>query len=140
VQIACAGLTSQTTPLAVATTTPGIFTAASSGTGQAAVVNQDGSVDATSTAGNYLQVYVTGFGALAAAGADGLSHVALPVAAAIGGIPATVLYAGAAPGYSTGLQQVNLMIPPNAPKGAAVALVLTVNGMATQTGVTIGVQ
>lgn len=140
VQIACAGLTSQTTTLPIATVDPAIFTAAMTGTGQAAIVNQDGSIDKISTAGNYLQVYTTGFGLLAAPGADGLAHLTLTVTASIGGAPATVLYAGEAPGWTHGLQQINVLIPANASKGPSVPLVLTVGGVTTQTGVTLGIQ
>src|SRR5205807_8006632 len=39
------------------------------------------------------------------------------VTATIGGVPATVTYAGDAPGLITGLFQVNIEVPGNAPTG-----------------------
>jgi len=63
----------------------------------------------------------------------------LPVTATVGGMPATVQFAGAAPGY-LGLQQINVLIPANAMlSGPAVALVLTGGGVTTQSGVTVAI-
>ena len=50
----------------VATNDPGIFTLTSDGTGQAAIVNHDGTINASGngeSAGNYVSIYVTGMGA-----------------------------------------------------------------------------
>jgi uncharacterized protein (TIGR03437 family) len=101
----------------IARTEPGIFTALSSGSGVAAalttkdgqsysyVSNADGSardVDAgTREQPNYLVLFGTGL-RLAAAGS---------LTVTIQGVPAKVLYAGAAPGFA-GLDQINLTIPP----------------------------
>jgi uncharacterized protein (TIGR03437 family) len=138
-QISCAGLTSTQFPLQDVAAAPGIFTVAQSGKGQAAIVNQDGSLTAPSPAGSYIQVYLTGMGPFGDAGADGLAHLQLPVTATIGGLAASVEYAGQAPGYVGGLQQLNLLIPANAPPGAAVPLSVTVGGATTQAGVTLAI-
>jgi uncharacterized protein (TIGR03437 family) len=71
--------------------------------------------------------------------ADGLQRLVQSVTAAVGGIQATVQYAGRAPGFTAGLQQINVLLPTNAPHGAAV-LVLTVGGVDTQAGVTVVIQ
>ena len=139
VQIACAGLTSAPAALAVTNAMPAIFTASQNGTGQAASVNQDGSTSMPAAAGTVVQVYGTGFGLCTAAGADGLQWVALPVTATIGGVPAAVAYAGRAPGYSSGLQQIDVAIPASTARGSQ-ALQLTVGGASTQAGVTLAIQ
>lgn len=88
-------------------------------------------------AGDYISVYGTGFGPYAAPSADGLTRLQFPVTATIGGIPAVVSYAGAAPLETTGLQQINILVPSGAGAGPAVPLALTVNGVSTASGVTI---
>jgi uncharacterized protein (TIGR03437 family) len=140
VRISCAGLNSAAVPLQIADTSPAIFTAAQSGTGQAAINNQDGSLLPPSAAGTIVTVYGTGFGLFSAPGADGLKRVALPVTASIGGAAATVLYAGEAPGYTSGLQQFNVLIPADTPSGSQATLQLTVGGVATQTGLTLAIR
>jgi uncharacterized protein (TIGR03437 family) len=66
------------------------------------------------------------------------------VIATIGGIPAAIFYAGSAPGDANGIAQVNVQIPPNAPSGSNVPIVLifTASGYAagTQPGVTVAIQ
>jgi uncharacterized protein (TIGR03437 family) len=138
IDIQCNGLTvSGTVPVGVVS--PGVFTANMSGSGQAASVNQDGSIEVAAPAGSYIQVYITGGGVLGPKGEDGLSRLAATVEASIGGIPTTVYYAGEAPLNPTGLQQIDVLVPENAPKGPA-ALTITVNGVPAQTGVTVLVQ
>jgi uncharacterized protein (TIGR03437 family) len=55
---------------------PGIFTVTQNGTGQVAIVNQDGSLSTPTPAGTYVQVYGTGFGPYSPPGADGLKRPA----------------------------------------------------------------
>ena len=62
----------------------------------------------------------------------------LPVSASIGGLPATVTFAGAAPGYA-GVYQVNIAVPANAPRGTA-RLLLISDGTPSQAGVTVEVR
>jgi uncharacterized protein (TIGR03437 family) len=47
-----------------------------------------------------------------------------------------VIFAGQAPSFTTGLQQINLQIPDSAPAGA-MQLMLTAGPTETQTGVTL---
>ena len=93
----------------VAAVVPGIFTADSSGHGQGAIGNQDGTVNSSSNpapAGSIVFVYGTGEGQTNPSGADGkpdVSPAPTPVAqpgmtATIGGMNAQVLYAGGVPG------------------------------------------
>jgi sugar lactone lactonase YvrE len=81
-----------------------------------------------------ITAYVTGLGAVspavpsgAAAPLDVLSTSVAPVTATVGGIPATVSFAGLAPGF-VGLGQVNILVGPDAPNGDAVPLILQING------------
>jgi uncharacterized protein (TIGR03437 family) len=142
-QIVCNGVSSPAGVLALVQANPSIFTLTESGTGQGAVLDLNYAVNgpqAPTSPGSYIFVYGTGFGALAPAGTDGLQHLILPVTASIGGVAATVVYAGMAPGYTSGLQQINILVPENVPLGPAVPLQLTVGGVDTQSGVTIAIQ
>jgi uncharacterized protein (TIGR03437 family) len=129
-QIECRGLKSAAIKVPVLNLAPAIFTVGQDGTGQAATVNATAAI----------QIYGTGFGTLDPAGPDGLRHIALPVTATIGGIPATVLFAGEASASTPGLQQINVQIPANAPSGEKVPLQLMVGGVTTQAGVTLSIQ
>jgi uncharacterized protein (TIGR03437 family) len=142
--VACNGATVWNfNSLSVAATMPGIFAAGTVSGGQAAVVNADGTVNGGSNAarrGSFVSVYVTGFGVFDADSPDGLRSLAGTVLAQIGGVPATVRYSGESPGHTDGLQQINLLVPANSPVGAAVPVMLWVNGAPTQTTTTIAVQ
>ena len=125
--------------LAVATARPGIFRLpASSGPSRAIVQNQNGSLnDASNPArrGEAIVIYLTGVGAVepavptgsAAPSAEPLARAALPVTARIGDAPAQVLFTGMTPGF-VGLAQANVLVPANAPIGAAVPLTVAVDG------------
>jgi uncharacterized protein (TIGR03437 family) len=109
----------------VAAAAPGIFTADMSGTGQAVVLNQDGSVNsATNPAarGSILTMWLTGLGLMNASYADGeivsspMGSLTLPIALNLltpGSFPLSVLYAGQAPSMAAGVVQVNAQIPTN---------------------------
>ena len=105
---------------------PGIFSARSNGQGAAAAqtttggplvntYNPDGTerdVSAGTIAQpNVLVLYVTGIRNTPAANPTDGNGVAEAVTCTIQGVPATVLYAGQAPGF-VGLDQVNVVIPP----------------------------
>ena len=106
---------------------PGIFTARGSGQGAAAALvttdgvnfqstfNSDGSereVSAgTISRPNYLVLFATGVRSAAAITPNDGNGVAEAVTATIQGVPATVLYAGPS-GTFAGLDQINLIIPP----------------------------
>jgi uncharacterized protein (TIGR03437 family) len=139
VQFSCAGLTTIPASVPIAAASPALFTVTASGTGQAAVVNQDGSIDSPCPRGSVIAVYGTGFGQLQPPDANGLSSLMLPITATIGGTAAPVVFAGQAPGFTTGLQQINISIPAYSPTGAA-ALVLSAGGTSTQAAVTLVIQ
>ena len=124
---------------------PGIYTLNSQGTGPASILNQNGAINGSNAPekrGNVITVYMTGEGATTPQGADGaiipadgsgLKKPVPTVTATIGGMPADVQYAGSAPGIVSGVMQVNLLIPANAPVGGAVPIVINV-GTASSAG------
>ncbi|HEX3880366.1 MAG TPA: SBBP repeat-containing protein [Bryobacteraceae bacterium] len=134
----------------VAAGVPAIFTSTQSGTGQAAVLNQDGTLNSIANPaarGSVITFYAEGAGAMSPALADGAVPAPpnLPVPAqnvtiAIRGVNADVQYAGAAPGYVAGLLQVNAVVPDGIDFGNLVPLVLSVGSFTSQLGVTIAVK
>jgi uncharacterized protein (TIGR03437 family) len=138
-----------TTPVSVpvAATAPGIFTADGTGRGAASAVNRDGSSNNSGSPappGSVVTFFATGEGVTVPAGVDGkvtgtvLPTPAAPVTATIGGVAATVQFAGEAPNDVAGIMQVNVTVPANLPAGA-LSLVLTVGAASSQPGVTIAV-
>ncbi|MGA2598393.1 MAG: hypothetical protein ABSH09_15545, partial [Bryobacteraceae bacterium] len=134
--------------LPVVTSLPGIFTAKGSGSGQAAVLIQNNSVNSASNreqVGNILQVFATGDGSRTPPEIDGrlpstvLTQPALACSVTIGGLNATVTYCGAARGLA-GLFQINVKIPEGVAPGNSVPLQLTVGTATSQSNVTIAVQ
>jgi len=142
-QIVCTGYAPVTLTAPVATANPSIFTQNETGKGEGAILNLDETVNspaAPTQQGSYISVYGTGFGAFAPSGPDGLQHLVATVTANIGGVAATVVYAGEAPGETSGLQQINIRVPTGIAAGPAVPILLSANGAATQNGVTLAVQ
>lgn len=137
------------TTVEVAEAIPALFTADSSGSGQAAALNQDGSYNLASqpaAAGSVVVLFGTGEGALdPAPGADGLvsglplARPRLPVTVEVGGRQARVLYAGPAPGLVYGLLQVNAEVPGGTPVGP-VPVTIKVGELRSPPGVTIAVK
>jgi uncharacterized protein (TIGR03437 family) len=130
---------------------PSIFTASGAGVGQAAAINNaDGTFNTAAKPvqiGAYIQLYATGEGQTSPAGIDGaLAPVTLPlpspvlaVHATVGGVPASVIYAGAAPGAVAGLMQFDLLIPSGVSPGSQVPVVLQVGTATSGAGVWIAV-
>jgi uncharacterized protein (TIGR03437 family) len=145
------GVQSPSVPYSLALAAPGIYSQNAEGVGPGAILNQDYSINLPSkpaAKGSVVAVYMTGEGytpgAVDGAIATATLSPVLPVTATVGGIPATVRYAGTSPGIVTGATQVNVLIPANAPSGAAVPIVITVGtgtaAASTQTGITLAVQ
>ncbi len=130
----------------VAPSSPGLFTADSTGHGQAAALNQDGTANsATNPAhvGDVIVLYATGEGQTSPAGIDGQPASApapvLPLKVTIGGLPAEVQYKGGVPGFVAGVMQVNAKIPSGVSPGTAVPVLLQVGSTTSQSGATIAV-
>ena len=147
-QVSYNGATSAPVTLPLAPASPAVFTESSSGTGQGAILNQDYSVNSSTNpaaAGSAVMVYGSGAGQYQPPIQDGVltganvSTVVLPVTAQVDGVTAQVLYAGTAPGIVAGVMQVNVMIPSGTRSGN-VPITISVNGVASQNGVTVAVR
>lgn len=150
VQVEYQGVLSDPLPVAVSATAPGLFTADYSGKGQGAILNQDGITKNSATspagAGSIVILWGTGEGVTDPPGVDGRPAVDVvptpvaPVSVMIGGLPASVKYAGAAPGNIPGLFQINAQIPAGVAAGNQVPVSVTIGTGQSQSGVTLAVQ
>jgi uncharacterized protein (TIGR03437 family) len=149
IQVEYQGVRSVPLIVPVAQTSPGIFTLSQSGTGQGAIVNQDGTINGPGnpgTRGDVVSIYGTGEGETMPAGIDGIIVTAAglrqplqAVTVSIGGQNADVLYAGSAGDAVAGLLQVNARIPLGIAPDTAAPVMISVGG-SSQPGVTIAVQ
>lgn len=95
-------------------------------------------------AGDTLIIYALGFGPVTPNLNAGVlvtqaNQLAEPFTISVGGVPVTPKYDGLAPNY-TGLYQINIQIPTNAPTGDAVPLTFTLNGTAGAQTLNIAIQ
>jgi uncharacterized protein (TIGR03437 family) len=147
IQVVYQGSTSDSFQKPIAPSAPGIFTADSSGQGQAAMSNSDGSYNTSSspaTPGSYVTFYLTGEGQTNPSGSDGniatsTANVSLPVTVVIAGRTVPLLYAGSAPGNVNGFAQINAVIPADLQYGGNLPLAVQIGGISSQTGVTLAV-
>jgi uncharacterized protein (TIGR03437 family) len=137
------GIRSSSAEANVDPASPAIFL---NGPPQAAAINEDetiNSVENGALPGSVIALYATGAGQTEPAGVDGqLATDVLPkpkasVEVRINGINATVIYAGAAPGFPAGAMQVNARIPEDVPRGVSVPVVLQVGDRTSPSDVTI---
>lgn len=139
----------------VAPTAPALFTVTHTGRGQGAILNVDSrnpnlvtlnSAENPAPKGSIVTMFGTGAGLWNRTVPDGsvipdasVTPVA-PVSVTIGGRPAQILYAGAAPSLVSGVLQVNAVVPEGIGSGAQpVVLTIGRNGNAQQQ-VTVAVQ
>jgi uncharacterized protein (TIGR03437 family) len=146
VEVEVDGVRSNPTLLGVAPTRPGIFTL---GAGQAAVLNQNGSVNGPQNPaprGTVISIFATGGGQTnpplvvgSLAPLQTLHVLAAGVQVQIGGVNAPVLFAGSAPQLVFGVVQINATVPQGATPGAAVPLQISIGNTPAQAGVTVAV-
>jgi uncharacterized protein (TIGR03437 family) len=141
-------------PVLTAAAAPGIFTFTGTGAGQAAALNYDetkkeysiNSDTTPATKGSILIFYATGTGKPAQPPADGTipqqasTTNEANISAQIGGVDATVIYAGAAPGLVAGMMQVNVRVPDTVTTNKAATLTLKSGAIASPAGVTVSVK
>jgi uncharacterized protein (TIGR03437 family) len=134
------GVASTPTPIALAPSLPGILY----------VNNSDGTQNSPSNPakpGDFITIYGTGGGPTSPAGIDGAFWslttpyplLTLPVIVTIGSGNASVLYAGASPLSSSGVFQINALLPSNLPASSASSLVVNIGG-ASSVAVPIAIQ
>ncbi len=138
VKVTISGLPSERYLLPLAKYSPGIFAVVDATSG--AVVTSGGTVKR----GDTLVIYANGLGPVdqpqdsgQPAPLESLVNTTSLAGATIGGVAATVLFSGLAPGY-VGLYQVNAVVPDTAPTGAQ-SLVLSIGGIDSK-GFTLAVQ
>jgi uncharacterized protein (TIGR03437 family) len=149
VEVDANGVRSPAVTLPVVASAPGLFTADATGKGQAAALNQDGTLNGRGMgvrAGEVLVLYGTGEGQTLPLGQDGAvtgsdtPRPVQPVRVTIGGKEGVVLYAGAAPGLVAGVFQLNVRVPADVASGDAVPVVVRVGENASAEGVTVVVR
>jgi trimeric autotransporter adhesin len=151
------GVASAPFQLTVAPAAPGLFTDNFLGSGQVAAINQDSTVNGApgsgfepAPRGTVIALYGTGGGQTTPISVTG-SVTPVPtspsglliipnVTATVGGLPATVEFAGEAPGDVTGVLQVNVLIPQGVTPGNAVPVTITIDNATSPAGTTIAVQ
>jgi uncharacterized protein (TIGR03437 family) len=148
----------------VSAASPGIFTAGQSGSGQAAVVNQDGTINSSANpalVGSTILIYGTGQGQVSPAVPDGTAAPGPPGLAQTVAVPTSdgkvclnnqpsmcvvfgstgfgdVKFSGLAPGF-IGLWQINVVIPQGVTAGSAVQVRVIIDGTPSNT-VTVAVR
>jgi len=137
VQVIFQGKPTNTISVPVAASSPGVF----------GITNGDGGINTASNPsapGGVLVLYGTGEGQTVPAGVDGAVATSvfpkpvLPVTVQVGGQQAEILYAGAAPGFVSGVLQVNFRLPEGV-SGTA-PLLLKIGEATTPAGVNVYVQ
>jgi uncharacterized protein (TIGR03437 family) len=127
---------SNTVTVPVAATSPGIYALDQSGAGAGAILHQDYSIVNAAKpahAGETLQIFLTGMGAVTPTVADGtagstnpanLSNANAQATVYVAGEQCTVLYNGLAPGFP-GLYQINITLPSFFPATGALPLAIS---------------
>ena len=150
IQLYYLGVASEVLTMTVSPAAPGVFSYNASGTGGAAALNPDYTVNTADNAvgagapTDFLQVFGTGAGETNPASPDAtLAPIAPPfpvflgtVTATIAGIDAPILYAGPAPNLVSGVMQVDVAVPAGVPAGAQ-PLVISVNGVPSQASLVV---
>jgi uncharacterized protein (TIGR03437 family) len=128
-------------------TSPALFSLDGSGKGAAALLNQDGSVNTDengAASGSIVSIYLTGLGDVSPVPRDGeiLTSTEYRLGNAtfvtIGDIDVPLLYAGVAPGFVSGVYQINTRVP-GLPAGRH-DIRVTSGGVSSPAGVTLSVR
>lgn len=147
-QVQYQGQSTPTMQVPVTAIAPGLFTIDGSGRGQGAILNQDESVNATANPaarGSIVALFGTGGGATdPLLASDAIATAPYPkltsaVKVTIGGQPADIEYAGAAPDLAA-VFVISARVPKNIQPGSKVPVVVSIGGVKTQSGVWVAVQ
>jgi uncharacterized protein (TIGR03437 family) len=141
------GQTSAPVTIQVAKSAPALFTLNASGTGQAAALNQDNSLNSAgnpAVRGSVIVLFGTGEGQTDPPGIDGqiatgsLPRPILPVQVFISETLCETEYAGAAPGEPSGVLQINARIPATLASGPQ-PVVIRIGDAQSPTGVSVAI-
>ncbi len=135
--------------LQVASASPGVFTSNFSGTGPVVAANQDGSINSSTNPaakGSDVTVYFTGGGETSPPGVTGSVNPTAPLkylvqqpTVTVGGVAATVTFAGSAPALIDGVDQLNIQLAADTPSGAQ-PLVIAMGPVSSPSTATLAVQ
>jgi len=148
-QVEVSGSKSEPLQLMIENTSPSVFTADGSGSGQATVTNADGGTNSNlrpALRNSLITIWGTGEGQTNPAGQDGriiatdLRAPLAPVSVKVGGVPVEVRYVGSAPGVVSGTLQINVYLSADVPVGPNVPLEVTIGGARSQAAATIAVK
>jgi uncharacterized protein (TIGR03437 family) len=144
VSVSYAGNSAEFTTAAL-DSSPAVFSLNSSGAGQGAVLNQNGTLNSSKNpakAGSTIVFYTTGLGKTIPAANDGDVESSAPgaklpvpveaVSVQIGGTDAKVVYAGGAPGIVAGVFQINAVVPSNLFVGSDAPVIINAGGQISQ--------
>jgi uncharacterized protein (TIGR03437 family) len=149
IQIVYQGQAVASTSVPVQSASPAIFSMNGNGGGEGAILNQDGSVNSSSNGaapGSVVAIYATGAGLTTPASTDGALTTSpyptpnLAVSVTIAGLPAQVIYAGAAPGLVAGVLQIDAVVPAGAYPATYDQVVVTIGDYTSPTAITMTVQ
>jgi uncharacterized protein (TIGR03437 family) len=156
VEVEYRGVRSDPLTIPVAAARPGVFTTDSSGYGQGAILNQDGSLNSAANPaarGSIIVLYLTGEGLKDPASSDGaingvtLPKPRLPVSVGFPSDPRTcegaigeVVYAGGVMGSVVGLLQVNVRVPESAQAGSAVPFFVEIGAEFAEAGFAVALR
>lgn len=143
------GVLSSAVAVPLAAAAPGLATSDASGTGEGAILNEDGSINSTANPaarGSYISLFGTGSGLSNPMVPAGALVLSTPYPAPLAGVtvtiagqPAMVQYAGAAPELPNGVLQINALVPANIPPGVA-AVTVSVGAIASAQQVSVAVR
>jgi len=149
VQVVSQTIPSNTVSVPVGSTSPGIFTVDGSGTGEAVIVNEDGSLNSPlnpARAGSIITFFATGQGLTTPRSQDGEPPIPpvypkpeAPILVSIGGLNVRapdILFFGL---VYEGIMQVNVRLPTGITTAGTQELILNIGGVSSRTGVTLAV-
>ena len=150
IQITVNGSKSNVVNVPLAATAPGIFSVAENGVGDAAVLHPDYSVVSQTnpaSPGEFVQIFLTGLGAINPPVPDGtaapfkpLATTTGPVNVYIGGmLVSNVQFKGLSPGLAS-LYQVNVQLPPNLGPGPQTLAIQTPDGFTDMVNIWVAVE
>lgn len=149
VEISVGGRLSNPIMLPLRASSPGVFSANSSGAGQVLAFNEDGTRNGRQNPahrGSVVVFYAVGLGETDPDGVDGQiasTPPSIPVAeisVQINGLDAEILYAGSTFGAIAGVFQLNVRVPPTSEPGQSVPIFISAAGAESQPGATIATE